>query len=211
MQSDQYNWTMKCPHSPSARLFPLRRCVSQSEKCTSCLPPRAAQFLRKMSEPSSIQESQNLSMFLANHNKITQVGQTHMALTRLGSCFATAVLQASVKTQKHVQHSLISSVLYTSLCSSSWKWLMGTTSCWQTSSTCASTTMITRCTSLPARNTCCSKWVPFCWCGSVQSCLCDPAQSKKLTETLLTLYITDCRSWGLACTSWTETAATSTN
>ncbi|MEQ2174105.1 hypothetical protein GOODEAATRI_004365 [Goodea atripinnis] len=34
---------------------------------------RAAQFLRKMSEPSSIQESQNLSMFLANHNKITQV------------------------------------------------------------------------------------------------------------------------------------------
>lgn len=35
---------------------------------------RAAQFLRKMSEPSSIQESQNLSMFLANHNKITQVG-----------------------------------------------------------------------------------------------------------------------------------------
>ncbi|XP_046702615.1 cytoplasmic FMR1-interacting protein 1 homolog [Silurus meridionalis] len=33
---------------------------------------RAAQFLRKMSEPSSIQESQNLSMFLANHNKITQ-------------------------------------------------------------------------------------------------------------------------------------------
>ncbi|CAB1323681.1 unnamed protein product, partial [Coregonus sp. 'balchen'] len=32
----------------------------------------AAQFLRKMSEPSSIQESQNLSMFLANHNKITQ-------------------------------------------------------------------------------------------------------------------------------------------
>ncbi|KPP78847.1 cytoplasmic FMR1-interacting protein 1-like [Scleropages formosus] len=33
---------------------------------------RAAQFLRKMSEPQSIQESQNLSMFLANHNKITQ-------------------------------------------------------------------------------------------------------------------------------------------
>ena len=39
-------------------------------------PTRAAQFLRKMSEPSSIQESQNLSMFLANHNKITQVRQT---------------------------------------------------------------------------------------------------------------------------------------
>ena len=38
-------------------------------------PTRAAQFLRKMSEPSSIQESQNLSMFLANHNKITQVRQ----------------------------------------------------------------------------------------------------------------------------------------
>ncbi|XP_032879162.1 cytoplasmic FMR1-interacting protein 1 isoform X2 [Amblyraja radiata] len=33
---------------------------------------RAAQFLRKMSDPQSIQESQNLSMFLANHNKITQ-------------------------------------------------------------------------------------------------------------------------------------------
>lgn len=39
---------------------------------------RAAQFLRKMSEPSSIQESQNLSMFLANHNKITQVSQKHI-------------------------------------------------------------------------------------------------------------------------------------
>lgn len=36
----------------------------------------AAQFLRKMSEPSSIQESQNLSMFLANHNKITQVSHS---------------------------------------------------------------------------------------------------------------------------------------
>lgn len=33
-----------------------------------------------MSEPSSIQESQNLSMFLANHNKITQVGQTKPTL-----------------------------------------------------------------------------------------------------------------------------------
>ncbi|XP_055219270.1 cytoplasmic FMR1-interacting protein 1 isoform X1 [Gorilla gorilla gorilla] len=33
---------------------------------------RAAQFLRKMADPQSIQESQNLSMFLANHNKITQ-------------------------------------------------------------------------------------------------------------------------------------------
>ncbi|XP_032829340.1 cytoplasmic FMR1-interacting protein 2 [Petromyzon marinus] len=33
---------------------------------------RAAQFLRKMSDPQSIQESQNLSMFLANHNRITQ-------------------------------------------------------------------------------------------------------------------------------------------
>lgn len=34
---------------------------------------RAAQFLRKMADPQSIQESQNLSMFLANHNRITQV------------------------------------------------------------------------------------------------------------------------------------------
>ncbi|KAL4684108.1 hypothetical protein H8959_021802, partial [Pygathrix nigripes] len=33
---------------------------------------RAAQFLRKMADPQSIQESQNLSMFLANHNRITQ-------------------------------------------------------------------------------------------------------------------------------------------
>ncbi|CAK8686198.1 unnamed protein product [Clavelina lepadiformis] len=33
---------------------------------------RAAQFLKKMSDPQSIQESQNLSMFLANHDKITQ-------------------------------------------------------------------------------------------------------------------------------------------
>lgn len=37
-------------------------------------PSRAAQFLRKMADPQSIQESQNLSMFLANHNRITQVG-----------------------------------------------------------------------------------------------------------------------------------------
>lgn len=36
------------------------------------LPFRAAQFLRKMADPQSIQESQNLSMFLANHNRITQ-------------------------------------------------------------------------------------------------------------------------------------------
>lgn len=42
---------------------------------------RAAQFLRKMSEPSSIQESQNLSMFLANHNKITQVSQKYVFKT----------------------------------------------------------------------------------------------------------------------------------
>jgi cytoplasmic FMR1 interacting protein len=27
-----------------------------------------------MADPQSIQESQNLSMFLANHNRITQVG-----------------------------------------------------------------------------------------------------------------------------------------
>lgn len=33
---------------------------------------RAAQFLKKMSDPQSIQESQNLSMFLAHHDKITQ-------------------------------------------------------------------------------------------------------------------------------------------
>ncbi|KAK2117024.1 Cytoplasmic FMR1-interacting protein 2 [Saguinus oedipus] len=37
-----------------------------------CLCFRAAQFLRKMADPQSIQESQNLSMFLANHNRITQ-------------------------------------------------------------------------------------------------------------------------------------------
>ena len=29
-----------------------------------------------MADPQSIQESQNLSMFLANHNKITQVTHT---------------------------------------------------------------------------------------------------------------------------------------
>lgn len=51
---------------------------------------RAAQFLRKMADPQSIQESQNLSMFLANHNKITQVrlpppsGQWHAAGGRAG-------------------------------------------------------------------------------------------------------------------------------
>ena len=40
---------------------------------THSLRFRAAQFLRKMADPQSIQESQNLSMFLANHNRITQV------------------------------------------------------------------------------------------------------------------------------------------
>ncbi|XP_006907135.1 cytoplasmic FMR1-interacting protein 1 [Pteropus alecto] len=39
---------------------------------------RAAQFLRKMADPQSIQESQNLSMFLANHNKITQCLQQQL-------------------------------------------------------------------------------------------------------------------------------------
>ncbi|XP_056269934.1 cytoplasmic FMR1-interacting protein 1 homolog [Pseudoliparis swirei] len=47
-----------------------RTAATMGSHCASSL--RAAQFLRKMSEPSSIQESQNLSMFLANHNKITQ-------------------------------------------------------------------------------------------------------------------------------------------
>lgn len=51
-------------------LFFLERKV----KVFHCLLPfRAAQFLRKMADPQSIQESQNLSMFLANHNRITQV------------------------------------------------------------------------------------------------------------------------------------------
>lgn len=43
---------------------------------------RAAQFLRKMADPQSIQESQNLSMFLANHNRITQVGVQTVASAR---------------------------------------------------------------------------------------------------------------------------------
>lgn len=41
--------------------------------CRALFVFRAAQFLRKMADPQSIQESQNLSMFLANHNRITQV------------------------------------------------------------------------------------------------------------------------------------------
>ena len=45
------------------------RCNPYDSPCS-----RAAQFLRKMADPQSIQESQNLSMFLANHNRITQVG-----------------------------------------------------------------------------------------------------------------------------------------
>lgn len=74
--------------------------------------PRAAQFLRKMSEPSSIQESQNLSMFLANHNKITQVGQKciftvtstslpvdHFVLKRLNSGVAVGLLRLSKGSQ----------------------------------------------------------------------------------------------------------------
>jgi len=40
---------------------------------------RAAQFLKKMSDSQSLQESQNLSMFLANHDKITT--SLKMALT----------------------------------------------------------------------------------------------------------------------------------
>ncbi|CAB1314481.1 unnamed protein product [Coregonus sp. 'balchen'] len=39
---------------------------------------KAAQFLRKMADPQSIQESQNLSMFLANHNRITQCLQQQL-------------------------------------------------------------------------------------------------------------------------------------
>lgn len=51
------------------------------------LPSRAAQFLRKMADPQSIQESQNLSMFLANHNRITQAGPVppnHFTFPRVG-------------------------------------------------------------------------------------------------------------------------------
>uniref|UniRef100_UPI00358DFFAE cytoplasmic FMR1-interacting protein 2-like n=1 Tax=Myxine glutinosa TaxID=7769 RepID=UPI00358DFFAE len=39
---------------------------------------RAAQFLRKMADPQAIQESQNLSLFLASHNKITQTLQQQL-------------------------------------------------------------------------------------------------------------------------------------
>lgn len=46
---------------------------------------RAAQFLRKMADPQSIQESQNLSMFLANHNRITQVSVAHVHYFHLGT------------------------------------------------------------------------------------------------------------------------------
>lgn len=35
-----------------------------------------------MADPQSIQESQNLSMFLANHNRITQVGVQTVASAR---------------------------------------------------------------------------------------------------------------------------------
>lgn len=48
---------------------------------------RAAQFLRKMADPQSIQESQNLSMFLANHNKITQVTHILAALADGAHCW----------------------------------------------------------------------------------------------------------------------------
>lgn len=53
------------------------------------LPCRAAQFLRKMADPQSIQESQNLSMFLANHNRITQASPFPLARV-----FLPAKLQA---------------------------------------------------------------------------------------------------------------------
>lgn len=49
----------------------VRLVTGAFRSATPCF--RAAQFLRKMADPQSIQESQNLSMFLANHNRITQV------------------------------------------------------------------------------------------------------------------------------------------
>lgn len=54
-------------HEVWLRLVVLELCSLHPLYC------RAAQFLRKMADPQSIQESQNLSMFLANHNRITQV------------------------------------------------------------------------------------------------------------------------------------------
>ncbi|KAB0392601.1 hypothetical protein E2I00_016532, partial [Balaenoptera physalus] len=63
---------------------------------------RAAQFLRKMADPQSIQESQNLSMFLANHNKITQVIPTLAALADGAHHWGAEGWRASLQQQLEV-------------------------------------------------------------------------------------------------------------
>ena len=55
---------------------------------------RAAQFLKKMSDPQSIQESQNLSMFLANHDKITQ--SLKMALLGKHLVFVQTIIKFNI-------------------------------------------------------------------------------------------------------------------
>ena len=52
--------------------YNIIRCITWYCSMVTFCNYRAAQFLKKMSDPQSIQESQNLSMFLANHDKITQ-------------------------------------------------------------------------------------------------------------------------------------------
>lgn len=147
-----------------------------------------------MAEPASIQESQNLSMFLANHNKITQVGLSCGSITFLG-CTCGSVPTA-------VQ-SLWDSVLFSSRCSSSWKWFTAMKSCWRTSWTFVPITTRTSFTWRPARSTCCSKWVRLPP-KSTQP------QHRRWLWTPLTHRLFS-RWWGLDCTSWMETAATSTS
>ena len=87
---------------------------------------RAAQFLRKMADPQSIQESQNLSMFLANHNKITQVSFNCLSAKYL-MLYKTITIKlfqfGSNCSPGSITSWLITfSSLFSSLYSSSWRW-----------------------------------------------------------------------------------------
>ncbi|CAB1337769.1 unnamed protein product [Coregonus sp. 'balchen'] len=77
-QATVHSSMVKCNEQPNR--------VEIYEKTVEVLEPEVTklmkfmyfQFLRKMADPQSIQESQNLSMFLANHNRITQCLQQQL-------------------------------------------------------------------------------------------------------------------------------------
>lgn len=92
---------------------------------------RAAQFLRKMADPQSIQESQNLSMFLANHNKITQVSfsclfpkywMLYEAFKRKPFHFGSSCWSCGTVTSWLMSFSSFLSVITAAVGSDSWLW-----------------------------------------------------------------------------------------